>query len=181
MADPFTAIGTAAAILDLRKAAYKSAEYAIRLYKQSKAIDETYNNLATESQALGRSCELVHDELSPVIKHQGSSQIGKPYYDGDGSLWRCIQMEVRNCRETLQELDVVLDEVGCSGKGVLQQASRQVRLDRRDERVKAARTRLQTHTQALHTVLLVVNMYVPDLHTGYETFGADNDAARLHI
>lgn len=56
---PFTAVGTAAAVLALSKAGWKLGNSLSKLAQDTKIVDTTVENLAGEVKSLGNDCDLI--------------------------------------------------------------------------------------------------------------------------
>lgn len=165
MADPLSAIGAAAAILDLSKSAWKAGNYLFRVYQGSKSVNEEIKTLALEVNALASACDLVHEELEEIIKAPSANGKG-PQYDQDGRLAKCVERQTNDCEDTLQELWAIVEALWPRGQRFLDNASRQIKLQNSKEQVHGIRDRIKSHTDALHTILLVVNIKVAHVAPG---------------
>lgn len=156
MADPFTAVGTVAAVLQLAQAFWDLGNAVQQLYRDTKVVDDTVKSLVAELHALGTACDLVHQELDSILAAPRSR--GDSTYDNDGQLWRCIPAEVERSKHTLHDLQQMVERVKEESKHFLVQARRQVRLNGARDDMLVLRRRIRTHTDSLHTILLTVNM-----------------------
>ncbi|KAK5170208.1 uncharacterized protein LTR77_004794 [Saxophila tyrrhenica] len=165
VADPFTAIGTTAAVFELGKVAWKLGSTLVKLYQDTKCVDGTVEKLAGEVKSLGNECDLVHAELEEVVK--GTENGEGSSYDLDGRLWKCLGTKVQECTEAVQELSAIVDDIADRASGFIGQAQRQMRLNKNREILEKIRQRIRTHTDGLRTTLLVVNIKVAHLAPGY--------------
>ena len=154
--DPFTALGTASAVLELGRTAWKLGSALVKLYRDTKCVDATIDKLAREVKALSNECDLVHAEMEDVIK--ASETQGASPYDIDGRLWECLATQVQECNETIQALEHVVNDVAQKASDVIGQAQRQMRLNKNRENLEGIRLRIRTHTDTMRTTLLVINM-----------------------
>ena len=156
--DPCTTLGTVSAVLDIAKVAWKLGSALVKLYQDTKGVDDTVEKLASEVKSLGNECDLVHAELGEVMR-TGKAGASSPY-DLDGRLWECLAPKIEECSQTLQELDLVVKNVTERSTDFIGQAQRQMRLNRNRDNIENIRVRIRTHTDGLRTTLLVINMYV---------------------
>jgi len=85
--DPFTVAQTVSAVAGLTQEAWKLGNALHKLYKDAQTINEAVKNLAAEVKGLGNACDLVYQELQPIVV--STSKSGNAFaYDQDGSLWR---------------------------------------------------------------------------------------------
>jgi ankyrin repeat protein len=161
-------IGAAAGIAQISRSAWKLGSYIYTIYQGTKTIDESVQGLALEVNGLASTCDLVHDELGTVLTKQGSgSTVSR--YDRDGRLRRCIDHQVAQCKTTLGELETVVETLWPRKDSFFERASKQVDLQNSREQTTEIRQRIRSHTDALHTILLVVNIRVAHIAPDHAT------------
>ena len=152
---PFTAVGTASAVLALSKAAWKLGSSLSKLDQDTKIVDTTIKNLAGEVKSLGNECDLVYAELEDVVS---KSETGSPLpYDIDGRMWNCLVTQVEEASRTLQELELFVKSVRGEVSNFVGQAQRQKKLDKSKDQIASIRTKVSRHTDNLRTTLLLIN------------------------
>jgi ankyrin repeat protein len=161
-------IGAAAGIAQISRSAWKLGSYIYTVYQGTKTIDEVVQTLALEVNGLASTCDLVHNELGTVLTKPGSgSTISR--YDKDGRLRRCIDHQVAQCKSTLGELETVVEALWPRKESFFERASKQVELQNSREQTSEIRQRIRSHTDALHTILLVVNIRVAHIAPDHAT------------
>jgi hypothetical protein len=152
-------IGAIAAVLQISKNAYSLGSYIHKVYEGAKRIDESIVNLANEVDYLANSCGLVHNELHIVLdkSHPGALE---SRYDKDGRLGRCVDQQVAQCDVTLKELGKIVDTLWPRKATFIERASKQIDLQHSRDKIDGIRKQIRSHTDALHTILLVVNIRV---------------------
>ena len=164
MADPLTAIGTAAAVLDLGKLVWKLGTALVKLYQDTKCIDRTVKELADEVKALGDECDLVYSELEVVISTPSG---GEPSpYDVDGRLWGCLHAKVEECKITVDSLGSIVQSVSIRSADFIAQTQRQLKLNHSRDDMARLRERIKSHTDGLRMVLLMVNIKIAHIAPG---------------
>ena len=152
---PFTAMGTASAVLALSKAAWKLGSSLSKLDQDTKIVDTTVKNLAGEVKSLGNICDLVYTELEEVVS---KSETGSPPpYDVDGRMWDCLATQVEETSRTMQELEQFVKSVRGEESSFIGQAQRQRKLDKSKDQIASIRTTVCRHTDNLRTLLLLIN------------------------
>jgi ankyrin repeat protein len=159
-------IGAVASILQISKNAYQLAKYIHDVYEGAKRIDENIRSLASEVNGLADSCKLVHDELHTVLTRSPSGAAG-PLFDNDGRLGRCVDQQVVQCDNTLDELRRVVDVLWPRNGTLYQRVSKQIDLQNSRTQTNEIRKRIRSHTDALHTILLVINIRVSHFASDY--------------
>ncbi|OQO13504.1 hypothetical protein B0A48_01733 [Cryoendolithus antarcticus] len=165
MADPLTAVGSAAAILQITGQAWQLGKALQKFYRETQHIDETVKLLGVEVESLGDSCDLVHEQLESIVNVEAAS--GASAYDRDGKLWRTVCAEADQCRNTLDGLRKIVDRVKGERSSFTAQAMRQVKLNKNKENIEGIRQRIGLHSQSLQTVLQVINIRVAHLAPSY--------------
>ena len=158
MADPVTALSTAASALQIAKLAIQASNYLWKLGKAIPKVDQTLGNLATEAKALSQACNLINQEIKAVLPApsvETSSQ-----YDEDGNLWQSVTLQLVDVKFTVRDLQQIVGEDGQESKDFFQKARKQMHLNQNKDELEAIRRRLHTHTQSLQMALQMVNMFV---------------------
>lgn len=151
----FTAVGTAAAVLALSKAAWKLGSCLSKLDQDTQIVDATVKNLAAEVKSLGNECDLVHAELEEVGSKR---ETGSPLpCDVDGRMWNCLVTQVEETSRTMQELALFVKSVRGEESSFIGQAQRQRKLDKSKDQIACIRTKVCTHTDNLRATLLLLN------------------------
>ena len=109
--DPFTAVGTAASVLQITTEAWKLGKKLHRLYKDTHHVDESVNQLSHEVSSLGDTANYVHEQLEDVLNATKPDSPSEAAYDKNGQLWKCVLGEVNQCRQTLAGLRRIVDDV----------------------------------------------------------------------
>ncbi|KAK6441296.1 hypothetical protein LTR95_002463 [Oleoguttula sp. CCFEE 5521] len=161
MAGPLTAIGSAAAILQITGQAWQLGKSLQKFCRETQHIDETVKLLGMEVESLGDTCDLVREHLEGVVNVEAAS--GASAYDRDGKLWRTVCAEADQCRTTLDGLRKIVDRVKGERSSFTAQAMRQVKLNKNKENIESIRQRIGLHSQSLQTVLQVINIRVSHL------------------
>ena len=152
---PFTAMGTASAVLALSKAAWKLGNSLSKLDQGTKIVDTTVKNLAGEVKSLGNECELVYAELEEV---SGKSETGSTLpYDADGRMWSCLVTQVEETSRTIQELELFVKSIGGEESSFINQPQRQRKRDKSKDQIASIRIKICRHTENWRTMLLLVN------------------------
>ena len=159
-------IGAIASILQISKNAYTLGKYIHDVYEGAKNIDENIRSLANEVNSLADSCRLVYDELHTVLTRSPSRTAG-PLFDSDGRLARCVDQQVIQCYSTLDELRRVVDALWPRNGTLYQRVTKQIDFQNSDTQTDEIRKRIRSHTDALHTILLVINIRVSHLASDY--------------
>lgn len=159
-------VGAVASILQISKNAYQLGKYIHEVYEGAKRIDENVRSLASEVNGLADSCKLVHDELYTVLTRSPSGAAG-PLFDNDGRLGRCVDQQVVQCDNTLDELRRVVDVLWPRNGTLYQRVSKQIDLQNSRGQTDEIRKRIRSHTDALHTILLVINIRVSHFASDY--------------
>ena len=152
---PFTAVGTASAVLALSKAAWKLGSSLSKLDQDIKIVDTTVKNLAEEVKSLGNDCDLVYAELEEVVS---KSETGSPLpYDADGRMWNCLVTQVEETSRTMQELELFVKSIRGGESSFVGHAQRQRKRDESKDHIASIRTKVCRHTDNLRTTLLLIN------------------------
>lgn len=152
---PFTAVGTASAVLMLSKTAWKLGGSLSKLAQNINIGDTTIKNLAEEVKSLSNECDLVYAELEEVVS---KSETGSPQpYDIDDRMWNCLATQVEETSQTMQELDQFVKSVKEEESSFISEAQRLRKLDKSKDQIASIRTKVCGHTDNLHTTLLLIN------------------------
>ena len=150
--NPFTAAGTASAVLALSKAAWKLGSSLSNLHQDSRIVDTTVRNLAEEIKSLGNECDLAYAELEEIVSR---SETGSPPpYDVDCRIWNCLATQVEETSRTIKELELFVKSVRGEKFNFIGQTQRQ--RESKDQ-IAGIRTRVCRHTDNLRTTLLLIN------------------------
>lgn len=141
---PFTAAGTASAVLALSKAAWKLGSALSNLHQDTRTVDTTVRNLAEGVKSLGNVCDIVYAELEEIVS---KSEV-------DGRIWNCLVTQVEETSRTIQELELFVKSVRGEKSGLIGQAQRQ--RESKDQ-IAGIRTKVCRHTDNLRTTLLLIN------------------------
>ncbi len=152
---PFTAVGTASAVLALSKAAWKLGSSLSKLDQDTIIVDNTVKNLAGEVKSLGNECDLVYAELEEVVSK--TETVSPLPYDVDGTIWSCLVMQVEEIGRTMQELEVFVQSIRGEKSSFVGQAQRQRKLDKSKDQIASVRTKVCRHNDNLRTTLLLIN------------------------
>lgn len=152
---PFTAVGTASAVLALSKAAWKLGSCLSKLDQDTIIVDTTVKTLAGEVKSLGNECDLAYAELEEVVSQ---SETGSPLpYDVDGRVWNCLVTQVEETSRTMQELELFVNIVRGEESSFVGQVQRQRKLDKSKDQIASIRTKVCRHTDNLRITLLLIN------------------------
>ncbi|KAK6435460.1 hypothetical protein LTR95_008354 [Oleoguttula sp. CCFEE 5521] len=167
MADPLTAIGSAAAILQLTEEAAKLGIYLCRLYKDTKHVDKTVDQLGVEVVTLGETWTAVHVQVEDIIKAtSGKNSASISVYDSNGQLWRCICDQVQHCWSTLRELQAIISDIGVAHGNIYTQVKRQIKVDGSKEAIGGIRQRIGLHMSSIQVILQLINIKISHLAPG---------------
>ena len=150
-----TAVGTASAVLELSKAAWKLGIFLSKLGWDTETVDDTLGNLAGEVKSLGNQCDLVYAELEDLLSK--SETASPPPYDVDSRIWDCLATQVEETSRTVQELELFVKSVSGEESDFIDQAQRQRKLDQSKDQIACVRTKVCRHTDNLHATLLLID------------------------
>lgn len=151
----FSAVGTASAVLELSKAAWKLGSSLSKLDLDTIIVDTTVRNLAVEVKSLGNECDLVYAKLEEVVS---KSETGSPQpYDVDDRMWICLATRVEETSRTMQELELFVKSVRVEESSFIGQAQRQRKLDQSKGQIASIRTKVCRQTDNLRTTLQLIN------------------------
>ena len=153
--DIMEAVGAVSAVLEVGKAAWQLNSALYHLYQDTKSINKTVEDLNREVKALANTCDTIHEELEEAIGKTGTRS---NVYDTDNRLWLRIQEQTTECKTTLNELSGIVSDIQEEGGNIVSQGKRQIKMNSRKEDLLSVRSRLHSHTESLHTILLVTNM-----------------------
>jgi hypothetical protein len=152
---PFTAVGTASAVLALSKAAWKLGISLSKLDQDPKNVDTTVKDLIGDVKSLSNECDLVYVELEEVIS---KSEIGSPpTYDVDGKMRIRLATQVEEASQTMQELELFVKGVRGEESCFIGQVQHRWKLDQSRNQIASIRTKVCRHTDNFHTTLLLIN------------------------
>ena len=156
MAEALAAIGGVAAVLELGKAASALAKTLYTLYRSSKLVNDTINELAVEVDSLGKTCAHVHNLLVSLEKEHNVKDEGQDWQYA--SLWDCVADQVTDCIRTISTLSKSIEGIQRDRTTFLAQASRQIRLSLKKDEIAEIRGRIRMHMSCLQVTLQSVNM-----------------------
>ncbi|KAK3634794.1 hypothetical protein LTR56_015075 [Elasticomyces elasticus] len=176
--DPLSAVGAAAACLELARSAKDLAITLYRLYEDTKKVNETVRTLAEQVESLRSACELVHEELVPIV--HSSTRHPQQHYDVNGRLWRSIGTELDKCHRSIAALGHTVSKVGREYTNFARQLGRQIQLNWSKEQMVEAQRRIENHSQSLQLILLVVNIKVTHIAPGLANKALIDKLDNLH-
>lgn len=149
-------VATTATVLALSKAAWKLASSLSKLDQDTNIVDVTVRNLIEELKSLGNEWDLVYAELEEELdKTKTESPL---LCDVDSRVWHCLVAQVEDTSRTMQELELLFNDVRGEESGLAGQIPRQRRLDKSKDQIASIRTQVCRHTENLRITLLVINM-----------------------
>ena len=152
---PFTAVGTASAVLALSKAAWKLGNSLSKLDQDTETVDTAVKNLAGEVKSLGNECELVYAELE---KSSSKGDIGSTLpYDVYGRMWSCLVTQVEETSRTIQELELFVKGIRGEERNFIDQPQRQRKRDKSKDQIASIRIKVCWHIENWRTMLLLIN------------------------
>jgi tetratricopeptide (TPR) repeat protein len=157
--EPVSPLSAAAAILGLAGKAWDLGRYIHNVYQGAKTVDTRIKNLNSEVHGLASTCDLVHAGLACVLTESASEKHSGPY-DPDGSLKKGICGQVARCESTIEELGKIAERLWPRKKKFVDRTVRELRLQDAKEQIDDIRARIKSHTDALHTVLLVLSIKI---------------------
>nr|OQO20191.1 hypothetical protein B0A51_12511 [Rachicladosporium sp. CCFEE 5018] len=183
MADPLTAIGSAAAILQLTEEAAKLGIYLCKLYKDTKHVDKTVDQLGVEVVTLGETWTVVHVQLHAVIQTTaGTKRASIGVYDSTGQLWKCICDQVQHCWRTLKDLQGIIDAIGGTHGNIVTQIKRQIKVEGSKEAISSVRQRVGLHMSSIQMILQLISIEVAHLaprHANHELLAKLNTLGKM--
>ena len=150
-----TAASTTSAVLSLSKQAWKLGIALSKLDQDAEGSDITFKILTEDIKSLGIECDLVYAELDTVMS---KSEIGSPHYNIDERSWNCLDTQMGEINQAMQELEMLVGRVRGEQFSFYGGAPRQRTLDECKDHVEVFRTKVCRHTHSLHTILLLINM-----------------------
>jgi hypothetical protein len=163
--EPVTPLGAAVAISALAGKAWDIGRYIHNVYQGSKTVDTRIKKLSSEVHGLASTCDLVHAGLAHVLTGAATDETDRPY-DHDGTLEKSICAQVAHCQSTLRELGKIAERLWPRKKKFVDRTVRELRLQDAKEQIDDLRARIRSHTDALHTVLLVLSIKVAHFSPG---------------
>jgi hypothetical protein len=163
--EPVTPLGAAVAISALAGKAWDIGRYIHNVYQGSKTVDTRIKKLGSEVHSLASTCDLVHAGLAHVLTGAASEKNGRPY-DHDGTLEKGICGQVAHRESTIEELGKIAERLWPRRKKFVDRTVRELRLQDAREQIDDLRARIRSHTDALHTMLLVLSIKVAHVSPG---------------
>lgn len=147
------AVHTASAILRLSKVAWKLGVLLTKLDYDSNQVDTTIKNLSDDVKSLSVECDLVYAEIEDgVRKHE----TGAIRHSDDDGLWSCIALQVDDADHTMQELELLIQNIRGGDRDLTNQVQLQRVLEESGIQITSVATKICRHTDVLRTVLLLV-------------------------
>lgn len=153
-------VGAIASIVQISRNAYSIGNYIYKVYEGAKVIDDNIQGLASEVNNLADSCDLVRSELDGVFARRPHAGTAEARDNKDGKLARCINQQVTSCENTLEELWRLMESLWPRKRTLGARALKQIDLQSSKEQIDEFRNRIKSHTNALHTTLLVATIQV---------------------
>ena len=146
------------------KTALDIAQTLYELTKQTKNIDQIVSDLATEVETLGETCESVHLQLSDIVRQYDLllESAGQ-----NARLWISTKTNLDKCQRTIDRLQVAIEPVRKQGSNILTQAVRAAKFSLDKPEIFDLKSRVRSHTTALHINLQVINITVSHLAPKY--------------
>lgn len=157
--EPVSPLSAAAAILGLAGKAWDLGRYIHNVYQGAKTVDTRIKNLSSEVHGLASTCDLVHAGLACVLTGAAPAKQSRSY-DHDGTLEKGICGQVAQCESTIEELRKITKRLWPRKKKFVDRTVRELKLQDAKEQIDDIRARIRSHTEALHTVLLVLSIKV---------------------
>lgn len=149
---PFTAAGTASAVLELSKATWKLGSSLSNPHQDTRIVDTTVKNLAEDIKSLGNECDLVYAELEEIVSKSETSS--PPTYHLDGRIWNCLATQVEEASRTIKVLEQFVKSDRGGKFNFIGQAQRQ---RESKDHIAGIRTKVCRHADTLRTTLLLIN------------------------
>ncbi|KAF2125857.1 hypothetical protein P153DRAFT_298965, partial [Dothidotthia symphoricarpi CBS 119687] len=161
---PFTAVSTASAILSLSKRAWKLGIALSKLDQGAELVDTMIKVLTEEVKSLGIECDLVYTELEMDVNKNGAGS--SPLLDVDNRVWDCLETQIKETSQTIQELEMFVERVGSQQIGFFGQAQRQWKLDESRQQIISFGMVVCRHTDNLHIISLLIDTIITHLAPG---------------
>lgn len=130
--------------------------YIHKVYQGSKTVSSDIRGLLTEVKDLAITCDLIHEQLPSILAVSDSDSTAS--YDPDGKLAARLHYRIVHCDKAVDELRGVVEALWPRKKAFLDRTIARISLQNAKEQIGEKRDRIRSHTDALHTVLLVVNI-----------------------
>lgn len=159
--DPGTALQIASIALQAADAAFTVGTKLYKFVQDVKRIEETANEFASETKALGTACYLVgtcvktafqEQEQKSNLEQQGDSEI----------LFACLTQQLEDCNRSIDQLQAAISCAGqdkVNNSGCFMRAILQIKLNTKAGDVEIARNRIRSHTSSLQLILHSIAMY----------------------
>lgn len=162
--DPMTAIQVASAAFTGAQDALKIGKALYDFIKDTRQIDNTARDFASEVDALGSACSVVANMVQSIgQQHTRHQQIQDAPFSQSAQLWQCLERQVEGCRTTINQLSVAVSCVNKSDKqssSLMNQAWRQIKLNLKAHDIEEVRNRIKSHSSSLQLTLQSVAISV---------------------
>ena len=149
------------AVASISKTIYNASSTLYTFVNETRNVDQTVKDLATEVDALSRALTEVEAALkSPTVvaaEKRGS-------VDDNKQLWQTVYGALEDCQITVVRIDSALDGIRKKRSNWATQAFRQVKLNLGKDEINSLRVQTHTHCSALKMALQMVNMFVSSSH-----------------
>lgn len=157
--EPLSALAIASGLNGLSSTAFAVAKSILALAKDSKSINITIQDLATEVHQVGEACQMVKAELSEQFSDGGGTVNNQAGDTERRRMYEVVKRNVDACSNTIRRLGQAVPDRR-ERSNPLRNALRQMRLNMSMEQITHIRGQVQSHVSGLQTCLLVVSMYV---------------------
>ena len=155
--EALTVLGAVAAVTQLADYALRTALGVIEFSKQARNLKTTIRDIGQETESLGKACEAVQQQLSPIGTHTNDTDSNRGA-TAHQTLWSLIQTQTINCNETIDDLNLVIERLKFDHANFLKQRWRTYKFNAKREDIVRIRERIRSHTAALQTLLIILNM-----------------------
>jgi hypothetical protein len=152
-----TPVDTASAVLVLSKATWRLGTSFSKLDHDVKPVDSALKNLAEDIKSLSTECDLIYAKLDKLAG-RGSNDSSLPY-DGDGRMFECLTLQVREASQTIQELEQFARSVRM-GKAeetsLVYHSQHLMQLNKSRDQIEERGHDVRRHTDSLRITLLLI-------------------------
>jgi len=177
--DPISALTIAGKSASIAQDAWTVGQTLWKFAHDTKRVDETVANLASEARQLGDTCDLVEWQLEDLVPlyngGSGRQERRENSLDGNATRQKALASErprqllsnlstqLSECEKAVESLDAAIEPVRRNRSNIITQAWRQIRLhmtkgDIQETRFCIASHKSASHKSALHTTLLTIVM-----------------------
>lgn len=161
--EPITVVTTIGAVAQTGRYAWAAASSLVELINESRHVDRTIRELATEAENLATTCYIVRAQLKDVTSLLSNDPNWERIFrDAQTSrLWFCINAQIRECHtavEALSEYITTLKGDGQSQGGFFRRASKQLKLNRKQPNIDAMKSRISMSVSGLYLSMQAITM-----------------------